>query len=288
VNALPEKDRADLVWRAQVVQRSGSDWRDVALRVATATRRFRPDPPQVREWVIRPARSDKASRAHKALSADGTAPKRAEAAQAPKRDRDYSGDVYELGRVDFPAGEEQRLILRRIGLPARFIHLVRPLETPECFIRAELRSKERMRLPRGEAALELEGAYVGRSAFSMRGKEATVSFGADRDVAAEVTRLTKKGGKQGFFQGEKTYQWGWRFKIANTRDQAIRLRLELPWPRLRSEAIELEPLHDFSEEDVQEHRAVKELDVAASSNATVEYGVRIVYPKDMELDLGRF
>jgi len=287
LRALPDEDRVDLVWRARVVQRSGLDWEDAELRVATATRRFRPDPPQIREWIIRPVRSDKVSRAQKALSAEAVK-ERADAAQAPERERSYSGDVYELGSVDLPAGEKRRLTLRRIGFPARFIHLLRPLETQECFIRAEIRSKDRMRLPQGEASLELDGTYVGRSTFSMRGRETTVTFGTDRDVEAEVVSLTKKGGKQGFFQGEKTYQWGWRFTIANTRDRAIRLRLELPWPRLRSEEIELEPLHDFSVKDVQEHRAVKELDLLPSSNATVEYGIRVVYPKEMELDFGRF
>ncbi len=285
LNALPEEDRVDLVWRAQVVQRSGSDWRDADLRVATASRSFRTDPPQVREWVIRPARAQKMAGDAEALSAQA---RQKEAPQEPQRERAFSADIYELGRRNLPAGDKQRLTLRRLSLPADLVHLLRPLDGRECFIRANIRSEERMRLPQGKASLELEGTYVGQSAFSMRGKEATVSFGVDRDVVAEVARLTKRGGKQGFFQGEKTYQWGWRFTIANTRDQAIRLRLELPWPRLRSDEIELEPLHDFSEEDVREHRAVKELDLSASSNATVEYGIRIVYPKEMELDFGRF
>lgn len=285
LNALPEKDRVDLVWRAQVVQRSGSDWRDADLRVATASRSFRIDPPQVREWVIRHARAEKLAGDAEALS---SRVRQKEASREPQRERAFSADIYELGRKDLPAGEKQRLTLRKTRLPADFVHLLRPLETQDCFIRANIRSEERMRLPRGKAALELEGVYVGQSAFSMRGDQATVSFGVDRDVSAEVARLTKKGGRQGFFQGERTYQWGWRFTIANTRDREIRLRMELPWPRLRSEEIELEPLHDFSEEDVRGHRAVKEMDLSASGNATVEYGIRIVYPKDMELDFGRF
>jgi len=285
LNALPEEDRVDLVWRAQVVQRSGSDWSDADLRVATASRSFRTDPPQVREWVIRPAKPRKMAGDAEALSAQARQEK---APQKQQRERTFSGDVYELGQRDLPAGEKQRLTLRRLGFSADLVHLLRPLDSRECFIRANIRSEERMRLPKGKAALELEGTYVGQSAFSMRGQEATVSFGVDRDVSAEVARLTKKGGEQGFFRGEKTYQWGWRFTIANTRDQAIRLRMELPWPRLRSEEIELEPLHDFSEDDMREHRAVKEMDLSASSNATVEYGIRIVYPKEMELDFGRF
>ena len=285
LNALPEEERVDLVWRAQVVQRSGLDWRDADLRVATATRSFRTDPPQVREWVIRPARAQKMAGDAEALSARA---QQKEATRKPQRERAFSADIYELGRRNLPAGDKRRLTLRRLSLPADFVHLLRPLDGRECFIRANVRSDERMRLPQGKASLELEGTYVGQSAFSMRGKETTVSFGVDRDVVAEVARLTQKGGKQGFFQGEKTYQWGWRFTIANTRDQAVRLRLELPWPRLRSDEIELEPLYNFTEEDVREHRAVKELDLLPSSNATVEYGIRVVYPKEMELDFGRF
>jgi len=288
LNALPEEDQVDLVWRAQVVQRSGSDWSDADLRVATASRRFRPDPPQVREWVIRPARPERAKKMAEDAQALSARAGKKEAPQELQRERAFFADIYKLGRKDLPAGEKQRLTLERLSLSAAFVHLLRPLDARECFIRAKIQSEERMRLPEGKAALELEGAYVGRSSFSMRGKEAIVSFGPDRDVLSDVKRLTKKGGKQGFFQGEKTYQWGWRCTIANTRDQAIRLRLELPWPRLRSDEIELEPLHDFTKEDVREHKAVKKMDIAASSNATVEYGVRIVYPKDMDLDFGRF
>ncbi len=204
----------------------------------------------------------------------------------PHEVRKSTYSVWKLGKRNIPAGTRQRIRVREEYWPADFVHLLRPGLTSQVFVQATVKTSETREIPPGQATFLIDGAVLAKRPFSFAGKEGTFPFGVDPLVTAEAILLSRKSGEKGFIADRQTHEWVWRFDVSNTRDSAVRIRLEDSLPQLRDEKIrlflKLEP--EPSEKTVD--TLIWLMEVPSGQKISISNTTRIEAPKEMDIDLG--
>ncbi|EMG37728.1 hypothetical protein PCS_01476 [Desulfocurvibacter africanus PCS] len=289
VNALPDSKRVEVAMDARIWQRSGQDWRNVQVQLATTRPQGPIAPPDLPPWVIQPmppARPMPAPLMGKAMTREMQAADMAEFAPVMTERATYR--VWDMGKLSLQTGPEQRLRIRDYALQAAFTYLVRPSRGENAYLRAHAQSKEALDLPPGEALLMVDGGMLAKADFSYAGTEQTIFFGGDPLVTAEVRLLERQGGENGFIGKSRTYVWRWQVVVRNAKSYAVDVRMEEPKPQPRDERIKLElQFEPKPEVDPDEPwLLVWPLAVPAKSEKSVTWGVRLEAPADLELDVG--
>ncbi|MDD5101006.1 MAG: DUF4139 domain-containing protein, partial [Syntrophales bacterium] len=148
LDARPRDGVIRFAWEAEIWQSSGIDWNQAETELATLQPLSAIAPPDLPPWIIRPrpgvlmtqdrqkAELRAASAAVAALSAE------AQDESAPSETRRTTYAVWSLGKRTIPAGSRRRLNIREEVWPAEFIHLLRPSQTSQSFIRAAVNLPE--------------------------------------------------------------------------------------------------------------------------------------------------
>jgi uncharacterized protein (TIGR02231 family) len=293
LEALPRDGTILFDWEAEIWQSSGIDWKQINTNIATLPPRSAIAPPSLPPWIIRPrqpiplkgrAKTDLLEASPAAVEAKmfSDPPEAAE----PHEIRKSTYSLWNLGKRNIPAGARQRIKIRAESWPADFVHLLRPALTSQAFVQAAVKLSETKDIPSGQASFLIDGALLARRPFSFAGTEGTLSFGVDPLVTAEAIPLSRKSGEKGFISDRQTHEWVWRYDVSNTRDSAVRVRLEDSLPQLRDERIrlslKLEP--EPSEKKVDTLIWLMELPTGQKTSLTSM--IRIDAPKELDLDLG--
>lgn len=292
LNAHPEKSAVALKWVAGITQNTGMDWSDVRLTIATNQAVTRPEPPDIREWIIQPAApvALRESRVMKSAM-PAAAPQMADEAlmagapPAPERETGYLFDTYDLGRRTINAGGTRRVTIRELDLKADFSYLTRPQETPQAFLSAalDIKDDEFLQLPQGEATYLIDSAFVGMRPFSMTDKTQKLFFGPDPQVVVETDLLEKKSGEKGFLSDKKSWQWGWKVTVNNLKPHPISVIMEDAYPQVRDERIKLTENFAGITPKKEDNRLKWAFPVAPKTKVAAEYGFAITYPEDMKV-----
>ncbi|EPR37441.1 Conserved hypothetical protein CHP02231 [Desulfovibrio sp. X2] len=288
LNALPGANAVEISFEAVVRQSTGRTW-NAPLRLATVPPLVRLDPPALRPWIIAPwqeptPRPMAAQRAFKAANAD-TAAEMAAPAPAPREDYGAFA-AYDLGRRVVEPGEPVRLPVRAEKAKAEFVHLLRPSEGPESYLKAALTLEGTARLPEGPALFQVDGAMVGEGNFAVQGSTADVFFGTDPLVRCTATLENKGSGESGIFKKSQTYVWKWHLVAENKRDAPVRAVLEEPLPVARDARIELTTTAAPEPTRREKGTVVWELTLPAKGTSAVDWQVSLSAPPEMRLDLG--
>ena len=277
-------------WQANVRQSTAVDWRNVHLLLATTEPVFTLTPPENAPWIIRETRYYPASPAPVArksvlmeaeLAQDMAAP----AEEAPVRRSGTLFDTYDLGRQTLLAGENYQLKIRQGTWPAQFDYLTRPLQSPQAFLSAKLEFAELLPMPSGQAAVLVDGVFVGTREFALLVKKFDLPFGNDPQIRIKVTP-TREADEEGLFGRDRSQAWQWRIAITNNKNVPARLRIEDSLPQIQDKRIKLtETL--TGEADRDKHLAKWGIDLPPGGEKTIDYGYKIKYPADMRIDLGR-
>lgn len=289
VNALPDSKRVDITMDARIWQRSGQDWRNVQVHLATTRPHGPVTPPDLPPWIIQPmppVRPLPAPLMGKAMSREMQAADMAEAVPVMTERATYR--VWDMGKQSIQTGPEQRLRLRDYALQAAFTYLVRPAQGESAYLRAEAVSKDALDLPHGEALLMVDGGVLAKADFSYAGTKQTLFFGTDPLVTTETRLVESQGGEAGFIGKNRTYVWKWQVIVKNAKSYPVNVRLEEPKPQKRDERIKLtyefEPKPEADPEDPW--LLVWRFAVPSKSEKAMNWGVRLEAPTDLELDLG--
>lgn len=288
LDARPDQRLVRMAWDAQLHQTTGRDWSKARVVLATARFRGGAKPPELRPWVI--ARREpvlmRQTNAKLMMDAAGApAPEAMAMAESePPAEQRLVFDEYDLGPMTLASGDSRRVTLRRADWKADFDWLVRPQLAPRAYLRARLALDEAPRIPAGQAAFLLDGALVRRRHFELFAKEFELFFGADQQIMVDVDITERSEGTAGFVSGKKTMDWQWRVQVTNAKSVPVTVRLEDAVPRSANEKIEIEPR--LTGAKVEDGTAAWTLDLAPGSEASVDYGYTVTWPKDMDVDLG--
>jgi uncharacterized protein (TIGR02231 family) len=295
LEALPSSEEVRFRWESVVWQRSGSDWNDVELSIATLPPQTALTPPFLPDWrvnvqPVKPALAEGVYAKRLAASAPVANEIVADAhfAMSPTLESRGSFSIWHLGRHSLKSGEETRLTVEEDLWNARFRHLSRPSQTPSLFLEAEVEFKKSKDFPVGEALVLIHGALLGKQRFSLSDDKATLYFGEDAFVTAESKTVERTTGKRGLLGGQKTLKLSLLTQFRNTHAYPVTIRVEEPSPQIGNEQIQLTTHFSPQPEKEVAGEAVYrwELSVPPKGERSITLDYEFKAPKEMEVDWG--
>jgi uncharacterized protein (TIGR02231 family) len=307
--ARDRKPALELVRRAEIVQNSGEDWRDVDLAVSTVRTAKGGTAPDLRPLIVR---YPQPRPAEPALAATPAAPRMDLARPAPPVDmkvaRSLTAEEREAlvdsggfqvlfhiaDRVSVGADEGAksfRLSSTRIA-PELLVRATPALDTTG-FLEASFKHDEDAPLLPGRIAIYRDGIYVGRGQMTLTAKEQPVrlGFGADDKVKIERIVVSRSEGATGIITTSKTDQREFKIAVRNGHDAAIRMAIEDQLPVSETDDVKVEMLPGStapSERDVRGRRGVVawNFDLGPAEARDIRFGWRVRWPSDKSVTYG--
>jgi uncharacterized protein (TIGR02231 family) len=299
------KPSLELVRRAEIVQRTGEDWANVALAVSTV-RTARggsapdlapmivgfPEPAQLLRPQPMPASPPAASYA--APQAQKRQMQRSDATvQVEERAAEIEAGGFQAvfripGRVSLGAGEGARS-LRIASLTAAPQLLVRsaPVADATAYLEAAFKQTDEAPLLPGRVGLYRDGTFVGRGQMALAQKDEMVKlgFGADEQVKVERAVSRKSQGSTGIISTSKTDEREFKIVVRNGHTSPISVTIEEQLPVSESADIQVEMLPSSTEptqRDVRDQRGVLAwtMDLKAGEARDIKFGWRVRWPSD--------
>ena len=206
--------RVELERQATIMQRTGEDWRGVALRLSTGQpRAAQIVDPSTWQLVIRPPVAQAGVlQDNLRLPASVAMPEQraAKAARADEAERivaqfetQYTTEFEVPGQVDLPAdGRQVNVSLARQTIPVKQRIRVVPRGDAAAMVTAEAELPEGVWIP-GNAQLYRDGAYIGSTFWNAQAKEKLVlPFGRDDRIQVATNRTKNRSGSGGLI-GQK-------------------------------------------------------------------------------------
>lgn len=304
-----KKPSLELVRRAEIVQRTGEDWANVALAVSTVrTGRGgnapnlhtlvvnypQPVPPPAPVSAPRPqarAMGGLADAASSLLKAQESARMQSAPIEERAAEIDTGGfqAVFRIpGRVSLGAGEGARnlRITSATVAPELLVRAV-PVIDDTAYLEAAFKQTEDAPLLPGRVSLYRDGTFVGRGQMALTQKDETVRLGFGADDQIKVTRsvVRKNEGSAGIISSAKTDEREFRTIVRNGRGVPVNVTIEEQLPVAENSEIQVEMLSSSTQptkRDVRDQRGVMAwtMDVPSGETREVKFGWRVRWPAD--------
>jgi uncharacterized protein (TIGR02231 family) len=306
------KPSIDLVRRAEIVQATGEDWRDVQLAVSTVRTAKGGSAPELRPLIVRyptpPRPSLEQSRAPMGtLPAPAAAPPamlelRARDELAKRKDDNIVAEeqeaaadsggfqaVYRIpGRVSVSASEgAKNFRISSAAIAPDLLVRAAPALDATAFLEANFKHGEDAPLLPGRVAIYRDGIYVGRGQMAMTSKDENVrlGFGADDNIKIARSTVRQIEGSAGIVSSAKTERREYKTSVRNGHDTPIRIVIEdqVPVSEIDDVKVELLPVTTApTERDVRNRRGVLawSFEVAPGGAKEIRIAWRVRWPAD--------
>lgn len=288
---FPSEKRLSFIWEAEVTQRSGIEWSNVDVSLATSEPTRFAQPPDLPNWKIEPARPVAKKSYGEGDVMMQAAPSPPTALYERARPEVYQEEksafsVYRLGRRDIASGKTARFRIIDKDWQVEVRYLLRPFVSSWAFVQAKVDFQETFQLPPGEGLFFLDGTFISRSNVAVRGLSHVFSFGPDPLVTSKLVLEERQTGRKGFIKGKQTFSWKWFYEVENTHSFPITLILEERKPQAGDERIQLKfvELPSFKAiEDCTPDRWCWEVPMKEREKKTLRFAVQAEAPEDMEI-----
>ncbi|MEW6073687.1 MAG: DUF4139 domain-containing protein [Planctomycetota bacterium] len=318
LRAKKDLSAVELVYRAQVRQSSGEDWRGVEVLLSTAQpQRGAQGPEPLPRWLSlvdprarREAGRDSLRRMGYAESASAApvleAADAAEAPAAPPPFAEVSDEGlslrYRLPRTETIESRDEptAVLIGRESLEITPEHYCVPAIDPTVWLRAKAVNKSPWVLLPGRAAVYFGADFLGPAdlATVQLGQEFTLHLGSDPGLVVKRTLLEDRREESGIFSSRQSRTEAWRIEVENhgafsaRPDGAVDLVVHESLPRPTDERIEVEI--DRAEPALGEGERWQKLreetgaltwilHLPKAGKRTIELATTIAYPEDLEL-----
>lgn len=248
----------NMLYKAQVVQNTGVDWRKVKLTLSSGIPNQNNQAPVINPWFlayqqIYPAvpqvKANHDRLEEVAVSAVGIRGK-ASGLQSRSTVSDYTmineNQLNISFDIDIPYdilsnGKTHSVSLKEIKLPATYKYYAAPKLDKESFLLAEISDYGKYNLLKGEANIIFEGMYVGKTLVNPGQTSDTLNLSMGRDKKVVITRekvVDKSGVK--FLSTKKEQTFTYDITIRNNKKESILLKLEDQYPLSSDKEIEIE------------------------------------------------
>jgi uncharacterized protein (TIGR02231 family) len=300
-----KKPSLELVRRAEIVQRTGEDWANVALAVSTVRTARGGSAPNLNTVLVRypqpvtpPAPIPRPLAAAPARSAgvmqDSARAKVAGEAEAVEERVAVveTGGFQALfripGRVSLGAGEGARsLRIAAVTVAPELLVRAAPVIDETAFLEATFKQAEEAPLLPGRVSLYRDGTYVGRGQMALAQKDETVNLGFGADEQVKITRavLRKNDGTAGIITSSKTDEREFKIAVRNGHGAPVKMTIEEQLPVAENSEITVEILPSSTpptQRDVRDQRGVMAwtLDVPAGETRELKFGWRVRWPSE--------
>jgi uncharacterized protein (TIGR02231 family) len=293
--------RVELERQAIIMQRTGEDWRGVALRLSTGQpRAAQIVDPATWQLVLRPplklesfsSSSDLRSPAAPAAMAerrvlnDKSAARADEPAQIVAQFQTAFSTEFEVpGKVDLAAdGRQVNVSLARQSIPVKQRVRVVPRQDSAAMVTAEAELPEGVWIP-GDAQLYRDGSYIGSTFWNAQAKEKLVlPFGRDDRIQVSTNRTKNRSGAAGLLGGRSERQIADLYTVTSRHKVPVELLLLEAAPVPVSDQINVEVAFEPKPkvQDWEEKRGVVAWEQSLAPGETLKFvaDYTITYPRE--------
>ncbi len=300
------KPALELVRRAEITQRTGEDWSNVALAVSTVRTARGGSAPELNSLIVQypqpprplgeasgrvdvPARNRAMLAPMPAAAPPEQLDKVAEEQQSTVEVGGFHVTFRIPGRVSLGANEGAKSLRVSTATiaPDLAVRSV-PVRDPTAFLEASFKQNEDAPLLPGRVAIYRDGVFVGRGqmAAAARDEPVRLGFGADDKVKIERTVVRRNEGSAGLIvTTSKTDERAFKTSVRNGHDFPIRILVEDQLPVSENEEIQVEMLPATTPPtatNVRERRGVLEWAFEAKPGEArdISFAWRVRWPKD--------
>lgn len=301
--------------RAELRQRTGEDWNEVAVELSTTrsaqgTRapELNPlriafyEPPVVYEERLRARLEAERSAKSQALSAApapiapapdmvDAAPKPAEVQTASVSAGAYQASFKVPGRVTVPQdGSSKAVVLTQTKVKPELSARATPELEEKAYLEASFNHEDEAPLLAGEVYLHRDGAYIGKGRLGQvaPGDKVELGFGADDRLKVTRVPVRRRENDSGWLGSTRTDQREFKTVVKSLHAQPVKLTVTERVPFSENSAITVELLSQSTpptEKQVGDKRGVSawSFELAPGAQKEIRLAYRIKYPGDREV-----
>lgn len=290
------KEPINMMYKAQVIQNTGIDWKKVKLTLSSGNPNQSNQAPILSTWFLQygyPSygyMNQDAKLSEVVVQAAGV--KRAKLkAEGESSISNYTNIVENQLNVSFDIdipydilsnGKAHSVALKEIKLPASYKYYAAPKIENDAFLLAEIKDYGKYNLLAGEANIIFEGMYVGKTYInpSQTSDTLNLSMGRDKKVSIKREKVVDKSGTK-FLSSKKEQTFTYDITLRNNKKEAITMLLKDQYPLSSDKEIEIE-LVEKDGAKVNTETGILTWDVNLKPNETKKIRISYVvkYPKD--------
>jgi len=288
----------NLVYKAQVVQQTGLDWKKVKLTLSSGMPNQNNVAPGLNPWFLQtynPA-------AYTGNGVDNTIryKEKTESAEldevvvqasAIRKNIATSPTENQLNvsfNIDIPYdilsnGKRHSVTLNEIKLPASYKHLAIPKVEKEAYLLAEITDYSKYNLLKGEANIIFEGMYAGKTYIDPLQTTDTLSLsmGRDKKISIERVKVIEKSGSK-FLSSKKEQTFTYDIIVRNNKKEAANITVKDQYPISTLENLEVELLESSGAEVAKETGMLQwQMKLKPGETKKVRLSYRVRHPKNI-------
>ncbi|MCF3652431.1 mucoidy inhibitor MuiA family protein [Synoicihabitans lomoniglobus] len=298
-------------YQAQVINRTGEAWTNVALTLSTARPSAGGAAPEPTPWIVEEQRYRNPNVMTTQALSDSVRMEKTTLAgaryEAPMADMAVAQATVETGltaatfKIAAPAsiptdGTMQKVTVTTITLPAGLRYDTTPKYVPSAFLTAKVTNDSAFPLLGGTLAAFVDGAFITNSHLkqTMPGEAFELALGVDEAVAIERTLINRFVEKTGFTNSGLRTTYEIKTEVTNHKTIPISIALAEPLPVSRHEKI-IVKLIEPAERDLSSAKETKAYtrddegiltwtgSLAPGATRTLTYKFSIEHPADMDV-----
>lgn len=305
------KDPINMMYKAQVSQNTGIDWKKVKLTLSSGNPNQNNQAPILSSWFLRYQEIYSVGNGNAAISVSNVIQSRKEISQAFKyRDTaaNYGFDEFDDNSIsnytsinenqlnvsfdiDIPYdilsnGKAHSVALKEIKLPATYKYYAAPRVDKEAFLLAEINDYSKYNLLPGEANIIFEGLYVGKTTINPNQTADTLnlSMGRDKKINIKREKVVDKSGTK-FLSSYKEQTFTYDLTVRNNKKEEIFMLLKDQYPLSTDKEVTVELLEDGKAKANTETGILTwELKLAPNETKKIRISYKVKYPKDKIID----
>ncbi|WP_346320472.1 DUF4139 domain-containing protein [Chitinophaga sp. YIM B06452] len=306
LKAVSTSSPLQLLYKANVMQNTGIDWKKVKLTLSTGNPSQSGTAPVLDAWflayaeplMIRGLMNDKRAYQNRMQSmkqyevqpAAPPAPPAALEADASGVDQYTSQNEHQLSatfEIDIPYdvasnGKQHSVTLKEFSLPASYKYYAVPKADADAFLVAEVTDYEKLSLLPGEANIIFEDMYVGKSFIDPNATTDTLnlSVGRDKKVIIKREKITEMSGVK-FLGNQKRQTFTYELRVRNAKKEPVNLLLKDQYPVSTDKSMEIELVEsDGAAVNTETGVLTWKLNLAPGETKKVRLSYTVKYPKD--------
>ncbi len=298
----------NMMYKAQVVQNSGIDWKKVKLTLSSGNPNQNNQAPTMNPWFLRyqnygynemdnapAALQEVVVTASKGAKRDKSLQGYVAGVQVNSSVSDYTtineNQMNVSFDIDIPYdilsnGKVHSVALKEIKLPASYKYYAAPKLDKEAFLLAEIIDYGKYNLLKGEANIIFEGMYVGKTVInpSQTSDTLNLSMGRDKKVSIKREKVVDKSGTK-FLSSKKEQTFTYDITIRNNKKETVSMKLEDQYPISTDKEVEVE-LKDKDGAKVNAETGILtwELNLKPNETKKIRLSYIVKYPKDKIID----
>lgn len=296
------KNPINMMYKAQVFQNSGMDWKKVKLTLSSGNPNQNNQAPQLQPWFLKydddyikvaPAGSGPKTEMLQETVVTATKEKKMDAISNSSISTYTAINENQLNvsfDIDIPYDilsnwKAHSVALKEIKLPATYKYYTAPKADKDAFLLAEINDYSKYNLLHGEANIIFEGMYVGKTTINPNQTADTLklSMGRDKKIAITREKIADKSGTK-FLSSYKEQTFTYDITVKNNKKEDIEITLQDQYPLSTDKEIIVE-LIDSGKAKVNQETGILNWDLKLSSNETkkIRISYKVKYPKDKNI-----